>query len=248
MKPTCWINSPRPPVGTTVRLFCFAYAGGGASVFRGWPEGLPDKVHVCCVQLPGRENRISEPLYIRLSDLVDDLAVAIRPYLDRPFAFFGHSLGALLSFSLARELRRESDIVPTRLMVSGRRAPQLPDRKPPIYNLPDEEFIEEICRLNGMQTDLLRNAEFMKLILPILRADCTICDTYVYTQGEPLECPISAFHGMSDEELSHEDVMPWRLQTRGSFRMEIFPGDHFYLHTHRQALLKSISRDLLETA
>ncbi len=225
-------------------MFCFSYAGAGASVYRDWPRAFSSQVDVKCIQLPGRENRLTEDPYTRLDNLVDDLATVIRPYLDKPFAFFGHSLGALVAFSLTNKLRSTSGPLPARLLVSGRRAPQLPPRKPPFYDLPDDEFIDEIRRMNGMQEELLANAELMEIILPILRADCTICDTYQYTPDSPLDCPISAFGGLDDEDVPQEDLAAWKDQTSQSFRIEMFPGDHFFLHEHKSALLQSISSDL----
>ncbi|HEX2093650.1 MAG TPA: thioesterase domain-containing protein, partial [Longimicrobiaceae bacterium] len=166
---------------TRLRLFCFPYAGGGASIFRTWSQSLPPEVDVCPVQLPGRESRLREPPFDRLLPLVRTLADVLAPYMDLPFALYGYSNGALMSFELARELRRRGMRGPVHLFVAACPAPHLPDKDPPIHALPDVELIREIRRLNGTPEEILQNEELMTLLIPLLRADSAIHETYVYT-------------------------------------------------------------------
>lgn len=213
-----------------MRLFCFPFAGGGASTFRGWPDGLPAGVEVCAVQPPGRENRFRERPFSHLSALVLALSAALDPFLDIPFAFFGHSLGALTSFEMARQLRAQKQPSPLHLFVSGCRAPQVPYSGTPIHALPESEILTELQRLKGTPTEVLRHPELMEILLPLLRADFTLVETYVYTPADPLECAISAFGGLQDDEVSRNQLSAWQDQTLGSFRLQMFAGDHFFLH------------------
>lgn len=246
MRMNSWVTCPRPNPRAYLRLFCFPYAGGAASAFCTWSDDLPRGVEVCPIQLPGRESRLGEPPFTRLAPLVQALAPAIRPYLDKPFAFFGHSMGATISFELARQLRQQDDPGPVHLFVSGSRAPQIPDPDPPIHHLPEAEFVEELRRFNGTPELVLQNAELMQLFLPLLRADLALHEAYTYTADEPLDCPISAFGGLEDEEVSRDELAAWRDQTRGAFTLRIFPGDHFFLRSARALLLWAVSQDLTQ--
>lgn len=241
-----WVTCPKPNPQARLRLFCFPYAGGAASLFRTWSEELPSEVEVCPVQLPGRESRFREARYTRLMPLVHALGDVIRPYLTLPFAFFGHSMGALIGFELARYLRRQNAPTPTHLFVSAHRAPHLPDPKAPIYDLPDPQFLEELRLLNGMPPKVLENAELMELMLPLLRADFAIAETYSYTEDTPLACPISAFGGLADGEVSHEEMAAWHAQTLSTFRLCMLPGDHFFLFKQRPMLLQAISEEVVQ--
>src|SRR5262245_53644991 len=158
-----WFPSLRPGSDADVRLFCFPYAGGGASVYRGWAGCLPGSVDVCPVQLPGREARFREPPFARIGPLVEALAASIRPWLDRPFAFFGHSMGALIAFELSRRLQHEHGLQPVRLFVSGCAAPQVQTEREAIHALPADQFRQELRRLNGTPAAVLEDDELMEL-------------------------------------------------------------------------------------
>jgi medium-chain acyl-[acyl-carrier-protein] hydrolase len=237
-----WIPLRKPVPEARLRLFCFPYAGAGALIFRNWPEGLPADIEVCPVQLPGRGTRLTERPFTQLSPLVEALAQALVPLLDRPFAFFGHSLGALISFELARRVRRRYGVHPVRLFVSAGRAPQIPHRGPPIHVLPEKEFLAELRRLNGTPGELLDHQELMEIMLPILRADFELYETYVYSSELPLNCAISAFGGLQDRSVNDSDLEAWRAQTSVSFSLRMFPGDHFFLN--QPSLLRVLSQEL----
>ncbi len=237
-----WISFRKPSPKTRVRLFCFPYAGAGALIFRTWSDALPADVEVCPVQLPGRGTRLMERPFTRLSPLIEALAQGLAPLLDMPFAFFGHSLGTLVSFELARRIRKQYGVHPVRLFVSAGRAPQIPYRDPSIHTLPDKEFLAELRRLNGTPSELLDHEELMEIMLPILRADFALYETYVYSTEPPLNCPISAFGGLQDHKVKDSDLEAWRAQTSVSFSLRMFPGDHFFLK--QPLLLRALSQEL----
>lgn len=241
-----WIAFRKPNPKARLRLFCFPYAGTGAAIFRGWPEGLPADVEVCPVQYPGRGTRPMETPFTEISSLVPALAEGVMPLLDKPFAFFGHSLGALIAFELARALRRQSDAQPVRLFVSADRAPRSPRRGPPIHALPDADFLDELARLNGTPGNLLDDAELMQIMLPVLRADFAAYETYVYSAEPPLACPISGLGGLQDDRVRSSDLETWREETDRSFSLRMFPGGHFFLNTAQPLLLQALSQDLAE--
>lgn len=239
-----WVTRPKPNPHAKLRLFCFPYGGGGARTFFRWPDNLSPFIEVCPIELPGRGDRLLEPPFTRLEPLLQELSDILLPYLDRPFTFFGHSMGGLVSFELTRLLRREHGLMPLHLFVSGRRAPQLPDPDLPIHTLPESEFLQELRLYNGTPESVLENAELMKLFLPVLRADFAVIETYVYKPEPPLSCPITAFGGLEDRKVSFDALEAWRKQTSATFCHKMFPGDHFFLHSACSNLLKSLSREL----
>lgn len=252
MKPTLqpterWLAYREVNPRARVRMFCFPYAGGGASAYRGWAGGLPPDVEVCPVQLPGRESRLREAPFETPGPLIQAIADALQPYLrDLPFVFFGHSMGAMISFELSRELRRRGQTLPLHLFVSGRRAPQIPDTEEPIHALPEPEFIKKLRELNGTPEEVLQHAELMKLLIPVLRSDFSVNETYAYAQEEPFDIGISCFGGLGDKEVSRDDCAVWKDQTRGRFRLRMLPGDHFFVHSAKDMILESVARDLAE--
>jgi medium-chain acyl-[acyl-carrier-protein] hydrolase len=231
-----------------VRLFCFPFAGAGASVYRNWHHALPKSIEVCPVQLPGREERLLEVPFTRLAPLVDELGKVIEPYLDRPFAFFGHSMGALISFVLARHLRRMNQPLPVHLFISGRRAPQILGTESTTYHLPDLDFVEELRRLQGTPESVLQNSELMELFIPLLRADFELCETYNYHDEQPLDCPFSIFGGLDDADVSHNSLAGWETQTTYSLHLQMFPGDHFFMLDAQQKFLPLVSQQLQRIA
>ncbi len=228
-----------------LRLFCFPYGGVGPSIFRAWPRDLGPGVELYAVQLPGRESRFREPLFTRLANLVHPVADALRPYLDVPFALFGHSMGALIAFEVARELRRRQAGAAVHFFASARRAPQRPEPFPPIHEWPDSAFVDEVRRrFDGIPDAVMKEPELLGLLLPALRADFAMLETYVYVDEDPLECPISVFGGLEDRTTSHADLAAWREQTRGGFTLEMFPGNHFFLQNAQGPLISAVSRTL----
>lgn len=240
-----WIISLKPNPQADLRLFCFPYAGGSSFIFRSWSDFLPPSVEVCAIELPGRGRQMKLPPFDKMEPLVDAIASIIHPYLDKPFAFFGHSMGGLISFELARLLRKKSGILPVHLFISGRRAPQILRTDAPIHNLPEAEFIEELRHLNGTPPAVLENAELMQLFLPVLRADFAVLETYIYASEPPLECPITVFGGLQDSEVGRDELQAWQEQTKAIFNLHMFPGDHFFLNSVQHLLLEKLAKYLL---
>lgn len=215
-------------------------------MFHSWLDSFPVHIELCAVQFPGRANRLREPPMTRLTPLVQCLEQALLPYFDKPFAFFGHSLGALVSFELACALRsRHAELMPVHLFVSGRYAPQLPCRHTPIHELPEVEFIEAVSRFNGTPREVLQSADLMRLLVPVLRADFAVNETYRYRPEPLLDCPISAFGGLQDPVITREDLEAWREQTHCQFTLRLFPGNHFFLEEARTMLLQAMLHDLI---
>jgi surfactin synthase thioesterase subunit len=180
-----------------------------------------------------------------VAELVPSLADGLQPLLDRPFAFFGHSMGALVAFELARELRRRAAPAPFLLGVSGYRAPHRPDPHPPFSHLPDPEFLQEVCaRYDGIPPEVLAEKELLELMLPVLRTDILALEGYVYSADRPLDCPVSSFGGEDDPSVSREDLGAWRDQTQATFSVRTFPGRHFFIDSARGAVLQAVRDDL----
>lgn len=242
-----WVAFPRPNPKAPLRLFSFPYAGGGTSIFHTWLNFLPPEIELCPIRLPGREGRLKEKPYARLSPLVDVIAEALTPLLDKPFAFFGHSMGALICFELARHLRRQNRCLPNHMFVSGHNAPQLPEPNPPLHHLADAKFITRVQELyGGIPMQILEDHALMELFVPILRADFAIVETYVYRVEPQLDIPISVFGGQQDNQTSQEGLAAWREQTISIFSVKMFPGNHFFLQNNQAHLLSALTRDLTE--
>jgi surfactin synthase thioesterase subunit len=239
---------PKPNPEARLRLFCFPFAGGLASFFRSWSDELPPdlqaKLELCAIRFPGHEMRRGEPLFTRLAPIVETLRTVVAGQPSIPFAFFGHSMGALVSFELARDLRRRKAPGPVHLIVSGHRAPQLPDLHPVLHRLPDAEFLAALRKYGGTPEEVLENAELVQLFMPILRADFAVVETYAYKPEAPLDCSITAFGGVEDGRVSRDELSAWQAQTGGAFSMRMFPGDHFYLRSLQSQFLQVVAQDL----
>ncbi len=214
------------------RVFAFPFAGGGSSVYRAWADRLGDVAELWSVRLPGRELRLRETPYRRLSALVTDLADELAPYVHEPFVFYGHSMGALISFELCREFRRRGRPLPRHLIVSGRPAPHIAPPRSDRHEMSDEEFLEELRGLGGTQTEILQDEELCRLLMPCLRADFELCETYAYAEEEPLSCSISALGGTLDADVPAENIAAWKTHTRGEFRSGMMSGGHFFINDH----------------
>ncbi len=241
---TRWLPGFKENPEARLRLFCFPYAGGSAAAFRGWQQAFPASVQVVPVQPPGRGERLSEPAFKHLPEMIQALGPALYPYLKKPFAFFGHSMGGLILLELTRWLRRTGGPMPVHLFVAGRRAPQLPYDEPLSYNLPEPEFIERLRQLNGTPQEVLDHPELMQLMVPLLRADFGVCETYQYKSEPPLNIPLTVFGGVDDVEVSKEKLEPWRAHTTSSFWLHRFPGDHFFIHSAQNQISRVITESL----
>ncbi len=222
-------------------MFFFPYAGGGPTVYNNWSARFPNNMETWIAHYPGRGSRYNEPPIKELITLVEKINEAIQPLLDKPFIFFGHSLGGMVAFELIRHLRQRKLPQPNILFVSACGAPQLPDPHPPIHTLPDAEFIKSLQELNGIPAEVVDHSELMKLLLLTLRADFEAIESYQYTSnGPPLTCPIIAFGGHDDLRVSQESLEGWASHTNSQFSSQYFPGDHFFINTSKEAIIASI--------
>ena len=243
--PAAWVRRTNRATPARVKLFCLPFAGGGAGTFRDWPADLPAGVEVCPVHLPGREARFREPAFSDVDALVDPLLEGLLPHLGGPFALFGHSMGGLIAFELAGRLHHRG-VRPTWFFASGCRAPHVPLRPDVRYTLPDDEFLASVRKLNGTPPQLLENPEIMNLMLPTLRRDFELVETYRYRPRPPLECPVTVFGGRDDPDVHRDDLEAWRQQAAGRFELHVLPGDHFFITTSRDEVVRVIGQRLDE--
>ncbi|HEV7602284.1 MAG TPA: alpha/beta fold hydrolase [Bradyrhizobium sp.] len=232
-----WLTETRHTGRPKLRLFCLPYAGGGAAIYWPWPKEFPDTIEVRAVRLPGREQRSAEPPWTVATYVAAALATALLPLLDEPFAFFGHSMGAGIAYETARVLARDHGRTAVGFMASGSRAPQLPSRQSPLYRLPDERLLKELERLGGTPPSALKNSELMQLILPTLRADLQLAETYIAAQPSGLGCPVVAFGGTGDPQIHRSELEAWRPISNGDFCLHMIEGDHFFLNSNRERLI-----------
>lgn len=246
-----WLENIATEPDARLCLFCFPHGGASAAVFRDWPRRLPTGIDITAVQLPGRGYRLREPSLRRIDDLVDAVGTALLPRLDRPFALFGHSMGALLAFELARWLRRGARPLPSRLLVSGHGAPELTRHPQIVHTLPERDFVAYVRELNGTPVELLDDLEARELLLPALRADFEAVETYLFTPEAPLNCAIDVYAGTSDVSTPVSALNGWRAQTSRDCTVNLFDGGHFFINESHGAFMTRIAADLqaaLDTA
>jgi len=236
----------RPSASQTFRLFCFPYAGAGASMYRPWVAALPAEVDLYAIQLPGREDRIREPPMLDFDAVTAMLAADIAPLTDRPYGFFGHSLGAVLSAEVARSLTLQHR-TPAHLVVSGCRALNVIERhRLAVHELSDEDLIAHIRTLNGTPEAILEDPGMRAVILRLVRADYALYDQYVHATGWPLPCSITVFGGDADPSTSPESLAAWAELTSGASDVHMFPGDHFFAVSARTDVVDTLVGRLLE--
>jgi surfactin synthase thioesterase subunit len=236
-----WVSWPDAARTT---ILCFPFAGGGASFYRPWSGLAPRTIAICPVQPPGREERFAEACFDRMGDLVAEAADALQPIVRPPYALFGHSMGGLVAYELAHELRHRGAPTPMHLFVSGTPAPHLAATIPAIYDRPQEEFLQAVQRYRGLPDEVLRSPELLELILPRLRADIAVTDTYVYVERPPLTIPITAFSGSDDDIVTPATIDAWREHTVTTFRHERFPGGHFFVAERAPSVVSILAHAL----
>jgi len=228
----------------TIRLICFPHAGGGASAYYPLAALLPETIELRAVQLPGREGRLTETPFSRMPPLIAALADALGDTLPQPYAFFGHSLGALIAYELSRELRQRRLPLPRMLIVSGRRAPTVITREPPLHGLPDNAFVAELIRrYDAIPQVILDEPDLMTLFLPMLKADFALFETHEHQEGPPLDCALAIYGGVADPQTA--EMEGWAELIAGPCRHRRFPGGHFYLAERRAALAAALAEDIL---
>ena len=223
-----WVHRFHPRPEATRRLLCFPYAGGSASFFYPTSTALPPSVEVLAVQYPGRQERRDEPALRDLGELADRAAAALLPWADRPLTFFGHSMGAVVAYEVARRWEDRHGIVLGHLYASGRRSPSR-HRLETVHLRDDAGLLAELTSLGGPGLELLADPEVRAMILPAVRGDYTAIETYRHTAGAPLRCPLTALIGDRDPRVSVDEARAWGELTGGPFALRVFPGGHFYL-------------------
>lgn len=242
-KKNLWFQDLQSGTSPKIRLFCFPFAGGNAYTYRSWNELLPDSICVCPVQYPGRANRIKESRYTDLLALTDALHAEIESFLDLPIAVFGHSMGAIVGFELICLLQKRGVSI-KHLFVSGARAPGTSSDRQLLHNLSPDNFRTEILRLNGTPKEILDHPELFEILLPILRDDFQMIETYSFSGNGVINCPITVFGGDSDPEVNLQELNAWSNFTSSSFKSKVFNGDHFFLFQFLKEISNIIKHDL----
>jgi surfactin synthase thioesterase subunit len=226
----------------SVRLICFPFAGGSAALYRPWHKHVAPSVEIQAVQYPGRADRLREPMIGDARELARAIADALPPLLDRPVALYGHSMGAIVAYEVARLLGS----TPTRLFVSGSPAAHEEDHEEPIAGLPDDAFVQKLYELGGNDIGVLENLEIRALVLPYVRNDFRLVEQYVHKDGEPLTIPIHTFVGTEDPLTKPPKADRWAELTTGESTLTSLPGDHFFLIPQQSAILAEIHHHLGE--
>jgi medium-chain acyl-[acyl-carrier-protein] hydrolase len=235
-----WIARQRGLSTPRMQLFCFPFAGGSPAAFRGWmTELLKDAgIEVCAARLPGRDSRLREKPLRSVFEVVVPLVAAMAEIIDRPYLLYGHSLGAILAFEAARELRRKGVRQPEHLIVSAGPAPQLPWGHSPMHHLDQEAFLAEIQERYGpIASPILNDLDLLELLLPGLRGDVEMRENYQYSPEAPLDFPVTAYGGIQDQTVTPASLEAWREQTTSEFQLYMVQGQHFCLPAIRERLI-----------
>lgn len=233
-------NQEQPNRNVQYRVFCFPHAGGGAAFYNRWGIAFNGHADVYGVQYPGHFDRLAESPATNLEELVTPILAEIETYDDLPVVLFGHSLGALVAYSIALELNPP----PLLLGVSGRNSPRH-SATTAIYKMGDAQLLSDLYKQGGTPAELLENPEAMQLFIPAIRADYQIAETYICRPGvKPLDCPISLFYGKNDPDIEVSSARDWRFMTTKCFRQYVFPGGHFYLAAHCPEIVLTLQRNI----
>ncbi len=240
-----WVTFPKPQPHAQLRLFCLPFAGGGASIYRSWVNQLSPNIEVCPIQLPARENRYSESAITDAKLMANLVMKELLPFINKPYAIFGHSMGALLAFEVCRSLQAGGHVLPKVVFLSAHRAPHLPRKRDLLYLLPENQFIDRLKAYGGFPDEILNNQEFLNFILPIMRSDMTLCDLYQYEEKElSLNIHFELFVGEQDPEVGFNEMSPWAIHTNQSSSLTTFKGGHFFLRSHESEVIESIKNKI----
>lgn len=239
-----WIERTGNRTTPRFRMFCFPYAGGTAAIFRDWAETVALDVEICAIRLPGREGRHADPPFRRAERVAESLTPILQDFLDLPFVMFGHSMGAILAYEITRAIRTATAVEPRALLVSAHRAPHLPRRGRDRHDLPREQLIAELKALNGTPAEVFQHDDLLDFVLPILRSDLELVESWSSPAGVRLSCPVVAFAGSDDRNVSAEEVAGWAAVTSGPFRSVALAGDHFFINSAKANFLHALRREL----
>lgn len=229
---------------SSIDLFCFPYAGSGASIFYSWANYLNPKINIYGFLAPGKEDRISEELIVDLNTLVQNAVEELKQIINKPFVLFGHSMGSVLAFEIAKTLESET-ITPELVILSGRPPPRFGLKMNPISHLGDKELIAELHKLEGTDTRILENDELMELLLPIIRADFRISEAYKSSASLKINSPMIAIGSEEDPWLNVAEFSEWKDYSNSTTKIHFFPGGHFYLREHIDLLTAFLNTEIL---
>ncbi len=239
-----WFQVSKPVKNPLMRLFCFPYAGGSAYIYQDWFKYLPVEIEVIGVQYPGRGMRFTETPITNITEMLSELEIAISPYLDKPFAFFGHSNGGLISFELGRLLQSRGIDTQKYQFISAKRAIHLPHRGKKLHALPQDDFIKELVHLGGTPEEMLKNPEIMALFIPVLKADFAISETFNYSGTQRLNCNASLLYGEDDKDIPEADILKWHELINGTVQSKKFDGHHFFINSQKDLVLAYVNSQL----
>lgn len=228
-----------------LRLFCFPYAGGGIATFNPWNQLLPAEIEVAIITLPGRGSRLIEPAYSSMAEIVENLFKAFQneqPSI--PCLFFGHSMGARIAYELMAKMQAHNHPLPKHFFASGSIAPTRLRKKKSIHHLSDEALIRKLGKMNPGSREVLANKELASMLLPSLRADFRIVETYQCLHATQLACSVSVFAGKRDDEAKAAEILPWHALFSSHTTPHWFEGNHFFVDSHRVSVTKEIVRIL----
>lgn len=246
-----WIVRPKVNNDAKIRLFCFPYAGSSAVVtYKFLVDSLPEEIEVCPVEFPGRGSRMAENLISDIDKAVQLIGAAIPGFLDKPYLFLGHSMGALVAFELSHYLKTNLNSQPLKLYLSAHRAPSIEKDGKMMHILKENEFLDELIKMNGLADEILEHRELLDLMLPVIKNDYKLCETYRFKSKNKLDIPFQIFGGSNDKDVSLEHLKAWNELTSAYIKIEIIEGDHFFLTKNKENFLQKfknyLNSDLLE--
>lgn len=233
----------RKPGQSNSRLYCFSCAGGNASDYSTWQSKIGPQIEICAIQLPGRGSRFGEAMYESVHHLAYDIAIEISKDTFSPFSLFGHSLGALVAFEVTRALARLGKVQPELLFVAGCDAPKNRRSTKSLHLLSDSELILKLRDYNGTPPEVLENQELMKLVLPTIRSDFSLADSYKYLAEEPSNIPIIVMSGKKDEHVEPNLIESWGEETSKSCRLYWFEHGHFFVQSEADLVIQRIRQE-----
>ncbi|MFT6835423.1 MAG: medium-chain acyl-[acyl-carrier-protein] hydrolase [Francisellaceae bacterium] len=241
-----WFVVPKPNPHADLRLICFPYAGGSATIYMSWVKYLPKNVELVIVQPPGRGARMFEQAFSTMASLTAELLKVFPKYTNKPYILFGHSLGSRIAFELMNQLQTSSLPLPQIFIASGSRAPHIASTKKTIHHLPDDAFIAELKHLNGTPQAVIENKELMALFLPLLRADFEIADNYCFADKAVFNCPIYVLSGKDDVDITQFHLESWGDFFNSTANMHMISGNHFFIESHKVSVLQKVN-DIIAT-
>ncbi|MDQ0175270.1 thioesterase II family protein [Bacillus chungangensis] len=226
-----------------IKLFCIPYAGGSAVVYSKWKKLINPLIELKEIELPGRGYKMKEPLLDNMPEMVENIFKEMKNEIKPPYALFGHSMGALITYELYKKLKKAGYPAPVHMFISGKKSPQVAIKDLKLYHLPEDEFIDHILKYNGTNESVFKNKELASLFIPILRADFKIVETYKFDHTDDrLDCDISVFGGTEDRTVDWDDLLQWQEVAKKKCNFYSFKGGHFFINEHTEEVVNQINR------